>query len=85
MKGCLCLCLLLQGKEVIISYWTLSKLCILKEQVDVAMKSNILNSRVSKEQSAEIAKEKVSFPLNLSQILYGSSSMSILFYCFVIL
>ena len=32
----------------------------LQEQVDIAMRSNISNSSISKEESAEITKEKVS-------------------------
>jgi len=59
----------------------------LQEQVDIAMKSNISNSSISKEESAEIAKEKVSSSSyrksNISwPFLY--SSLPILFYFFIV-
>lgn len=45
----------------------------LQEQFNVAMNSNISNNSVSKEESAEISKEKVSsFLVNSSQILLGT-------------
>ena len=59
----------------------------LQEQVDIAMKSNISNSSISKEESAEIAKEKVSsFSYLKSNITWQFfySSLPIMLYFFIV-